>query len=225
MMFNQEQAKEFLDRLFKTIFENGEIECINDFYTPDVVGHFKQQTFGIEKIGRRVRLLDEFCREKMRFEILDHYVIDNFLIFSCRQVWLTPKDGRLCEAMVFGTYRIQDNRIKEAWIITESAEDSYEEVNEKFDEFLRQYELTAFGKKAFFQYMSDYEYFYNKEKVDLTKREQETLFYYLRGYSAKEIAREINISHRTVESYIAAIMQKAGVTCKAELRLKLFPEK
>ena len=149
----------------------------------------------------------------------------NFIIFSCRQVWLTPNEGKFCETMVFGTYRIENKKIREAWLITESKEENYFEINDKFERFLHQFELTSYGKKSFFQYMSDYEYFYQNAKIDLTQREQEVLFYYLRGYTAKEIAREMNISHRTIESYIAKVLEKTGSTCKAELRIKLFPEK
>ncbi len=51
----------------------------------------------------------------------------------------------------------------------------------------------------------------------LTKREMDCLHYTVRGFSAKRIARVLNISFRTVEEYIANIRFKFGASSKAEL--------
>lgn len=45
---------------------------------------------------------------------------------------------------------------------------------------------------------------------ELSKREKDCIFYLLRGFSMKEIARYLNISWRTVESYVNNIKFKWG---------------
>tara|TARA_R110000868_G_scaffold272378_1_gene531653 strand:- start:1177 stop:1911 length:735 start_codon:yes stop_codon:yes gene_type:complete len=64
----------------------------------------------------------------------------------------------------------------------------------------------------------------NKEKppvrvnnINLSKREFECLELTVRGYTAKRIAKELAISHRTVEEYITNIRVKAGAESKAAL--------
>ncbi|MHB1947212.1 MAG: LuxR C-terminal-related transcriptional regulator [Gammaproteobacteria bacterium] len=51
----------------------------------------------------------------------------------------------------------------------------------------------------------------------LTKREMECLHYTVIGYTAKRIARELNISFRTVQEYLTNIRIKFDVSSKAEL--------
>jgi len=54
-------------------------------------------------------------------------------------------------------------------------------------------------------------------KTYLTKREIECLQLTIKGYTAKRIARQLNISHRTVEEYLCNIRIKTGTSSKAEL--------
>lgn len=44
----------------------------------------------------------------------------------------------------------------------------------------------------------------------LTRREQEVMEYLIEGKAAKEIARELGISHRTCETHRARVMEKMG---------------
>lgn len=53
--------------------------------------------------------------------------------------------------------------------------------------------------------------------IKLTNRELECLKLTIKGYTAKRIAKELNISFRTVEEYIANIRHKTGASSKAEL--------
>lgn len=51
-------------------------------------------------------------------------------------------------------------------------------------------------------------------KIAITKREQECLHYTLQGMTAKEIARVLQISHRTVEIHLDNIRKKYGLSHK-----------
>ncbi|HEV2613222.1 MAG TPA: helix-turn-helix transcriptional regulator [Gammaproteobacteria bacterium] len=53
--------------------------------------------------------------------------------------------------------------------------------------------------------------------ISFTERQTECLYYLSRGYSAKDIARVLNISHRTIESFINQIKIKLHCTRKQEI--------
>ena len=51
----------------------------------------------------------------------------------------------------------------------------------------------------------------------LTKREMECLFWISKGYIAKEIAREMHISLRTVEGYVKIIRNKTNLYRRSQM--------
>ncbi len=55
------------------------------------------------------------------------------------------------------------------------------------------------------------------ELDQLTAREREVLRYIARGYAYKEIARELHISVKTVESHVSAVLRKLQLTSRYEL--------
>lgn len=58
----------------------------------------------------------------------------------------------------------------------------------------------------------------NSEKSHLiTKREEECLFWLSNGLTAKEIAREMKISHRTVEYHISHVRIKTNIQRRSHL--------
>ncbi len=57
----------------------------------------------------------------------------------------------------------------------------------------------------------------SRSPADLTPREIEVLLFLVRGYTNKEIASELVISVRTVESHRAHIIQKTGFSTRAAL--------
>jgi DNA-binding NarL/FixJ family response regulator len=57
----------------------------------------------------------------------------------------------------------------------------------------------------------------------LTATEQRVLAVVLRGLTNKEIAAELFVSSRTVESHVAAILRKTGATSRAKLRQDMAP--
>ena len=61
----------------------------------------------------------------------------------------------------------------------------------------------------------------NKEKkmniVKLSKQQQKCLYFLSCGMTYKEIAQEMNLSPRTVESYMVTVKKKTGLTCRSKL--------
>lgn len=58
--------------------------------------------------------------------------------------------------------------------------------------------------------------------VYLSRRETQCLQLYIKGKTAKEVARILRLSYRTVENYIRNIKIKMGVTKKSELIIKMM---
>ena len=58
------------------------------------------------------------------------------------------------------------------------------------------------------------------KKVRLTRRETQVLEYVIQGLSAKNIARILNISHRTVEKYIESLKFKYNCATRSILIYK-----
>lgn len=78
----------------------------------------------------------------------------------------------------------------------------------EFDYLLQELKITKF-------------YFPLKRKTFyLTKREAECLYYLVRAKTAKEIALLLNISPRTVESYIDTLKMKLECNSKIDLVLR-----
>ena len=59
-------------------------------------------------------------------------------------------------------------------------------------------------------------------KQKLTKRESEITQLIVNGFTCKEIARKLELSHRTIEVHKANLMKKLGVRSKAELTSKII---
>jgi PAS domain S-box-containing protein len=59
-------------------------------------------------------------------------------------------------------------------------------------------------------------------RTDLTAREREVAAYVIEGLTSKQMARELGISHRTVEIYRARLMRKYGAHTTADLVHRLM---
>ena len=53
----------------------------------------------------------------------------------------------------------------------------------------------------------------------MTAREQETAILLAKGYSNKEIARQLDITERTVKSHVGAMLEKLRVRDRLQLSL------
>jgi len=55
------------------------------------------------------------------------------------------------------------------------------------------------------------------ELDQLTPREAEVLRYIARGYAYKQVARQLNISVKTVETHVSAVLRKLQLSSRHEL--------
>lgn len=73
----------------------------------------------------------------------------------------------------------------------------------------------ALGQKSFI--IED-----NYPELSLSERETECFFYLLRGHSAKAVGTKLNLSVRTIESYLENIKNKLSCSSKTELIEKAY---
>lgn len=78
-------------------------------------------------------------------------------------------------------------------------------------------DLTQHQQNIHSQALPSFKIYAQDEKVSLTQREMECLFYSLRGKTAKEIGRLLNISQKTVEAHVEHIKHKFKCYSKPEL--------
>lgn len=81
--------------------------------------------------------------------------------------------------------------------------------------------MTALGYSSVFQKdkVKSSKGYLNFTNGCLTKRESDILKHIILGYSAKEIAKILNISFRTVESYMNSLKLKLHCNSKGEVIL------
>ncbi len=63
--------------------------------------------------------------------------------------------------------------------------------------------------------------FFEKE-IALSPREEECAYYTLMGYSAKEIAKKLDLSYRTIECYLSTLKQKLNCRKTSSLIVKML---
>ncbi len=221
-MYTLTEAKQFVDEVISNVWQNGLIDRIPEIYTEDVIGHFQEKEFYLVHIKARMKSLNDHALAR-QFVVQDLVVINDLIIFRMRQIWLSPVDGGLCESILVGIYRIRDKKICELWIMSDQEMDSYNETSENLTENVDRFQVTKREKASFLQQMTDYLNFKKVDSTKLSSVEMECLYYYLNGYTAKEVSKAMGISHRTVESYISNIKQKYHCSTRRELRLALFP--
>lgn len=78
------------------------------------------------------------------------------------------------------------------------------------------YEKTRY--ESFLSRISDHRFYLEElSGVHLSEREMQCLKAYIHGYSAKQIARNLALSPRTIEFYLANVKAKLGLRTKASL--------
>lgn len=90
------------------------------------------------------------------------------------------------------------------------------------DIFFRKDESGLFKTENTFSGSSNTVLAINGFSVEITKREMEALTQIFRGKTAKEAAKALSLSPRTIEDYIQRVREKTGLKSRSELFEKLF---
>lgn len=223
---NQELAEKFMHAVVLEVWERGAEELFDNYYHSDVIGHYCGQTFNFADIKNRL-IYNKMRYQDRKFYLNDIIAIsDSFVVARLRHTGIDIYYNKPYSADITGIYEIFEKRIKQFWLLADSVLDYYatpddlKNLNKSPEKLI----IEERDKKRFLEKLSDYRRFSKNQAVELTSREQECLYYFINGYTAKEIAKQLSLTYRTVQSYLARIKQKYGCTSKHELRQKLFPE-
>jgi len=219
--FNQAEARNFVSELMSEIFCKGKIERIKDFYHLDVIGHFNNENIYFSDIEQRVIALQKNTKN-FHAALEGCFVINELILFCVKQTWLNSKDDDFNDSTVFGLYRMKDRKVAEIWIILDRKVNSYKEINANYYQEMRLFSLEEKTKADFLRLLKSAQDSAKIDKSVLSRVEEECLYYYFHGFSAKETAIMMGISFRTVQTYIANIKERFNCNTKLELRKKLF---
>ena len=221
--FTREEAEKFVKQLLEEIFPRGKTDKLSDFYWPDVVGHYgDEEQFTFSDIEQRVQAIKKEAKQ-VHFVVQNVVLIDDLILFSCRQNWVNKTDNSFYDNLVFGVYRIKNKKISELWIVLNTPTVTYKEGNKNFIVAMQPFELNKKTKREFLEKLAIFQKNEPNKNLKLSKQEKECLYYYFHGFSAKETAQELMLSPRTIEVYLADIKERYACPTKRELRKHFFP--
>jgi DNA-binding CsgD family transcriptional regulator len=215
------EAKTFVKKLFEVIWKQGDASKFSDFYHDDVVGHYQDESFGFTEIKARLQALHRLS-EGRNFIFKDIIAIDELITFYMTQAWLIKDTTKMSISDVVGVYRMKAGKISEVWLMTEKAIGSYQTTTSKMSGYLDSHAQTPKNKDAFKHALDALLKLDTSYQVNLKPLEYDCLYYYLSGYTAKEIGRKLNLSHRTIEDYIVILKQKFHCHTRGQLRQLLL---
>lgn len=220
-LMSKKEAEKFVNDLMDTLFVKGKIDYIENFYTKDFFFYYRDESFNLQDIYKRVSAI-KANTTNFHFIIEDLFVIYDLIIFRVKQTWKTVGNKGVNETVVFGVYRIHNKKVAEAWFSMDLNTKSYADINRNFIENMRLFEINCRDKQFFLKRLAIIAEF--NKNFKFSKTEQECLYYYFHGFSAKETAQKIGLSFRTIQTYISQIKDRLGCKTKLSLRKKLFSE-
>lgn len=225
-MFSVQEAHSFFKELYLNIFINGKVDLLPNYYTSDFIGHSNSDLFDVEDIKNRVSVLHEYFRD-IKHEVKKIMISDRLVTISSVVSFAHKKNLKIYEISQFGTYLIHDGKIKESWLVFDNELGSYRQYNleslQDEADIMKPFEINQKNREKYIERIIAALKTINRG-ITLSARELECLYYYLSGYSAKETAEYMDISPRTVESYLVGIRNKFGCKNRIELRNILFPQ-
>ena len=192
---NIKQSTEFVKKMYSSIWRPCDHSQLSNYYSTDVIGYSGEVQINYNDIEQHIKNFKKQCKEI----IPDFHRILNAgdqvtVWFTQHPIGLNGEELFELETMV--TYEIIDNKIQKVWFAW--SVDASEFFNPQ-----------THPKKYSVKEPLD-----SLKKYGLSKRELDVLYYLIRRFSAKEIARNLNISPRTVESHIDQLKEKLNVTSK-----------
>ena len=92
---------------------------------------------------------------------------------------------------------------------------------DQFSEFTNLWDLT-FRQNNFIEQTLPATFYSLESKIQITPREKEVLFWYIKGKTSDETAKLLNVSRRTIERHFENLREKFGCFSKSQIALKLM---
>lgn len=210
------------ENLIKMIIEtygDGNLGRIADIFNDDFVGHIQNNKFGINEFINRL-LYARYRYKQVEFVLKDLITFENTIVVQLSQSGYDTLLDQFGQINVCITYRVVDNKISEQWLWSPSAIDYFATPEQgEINEILT---LELNNKIKFNEQINVIQRMHANKYEPLTARETECLYYYLNGFSLKEIAHCLHLSSRTIETHIGNIKSKYNCNTRSQLRAILF---
>ncbi len=221
-MMTNEQARDFIKARMDAIVVNCDEETIKKIYKPDVVVHLDGLSFGLREIINRVQFNREVFSQRS-YILREVIVAQDLLFFRVSQHLTHAKTQEVWQPDLLVVYRLEDESVAEVWFTSEHLINYVETPEQGLTRNISSSVLQS-AKERFFERIIEYPFLIHGERqqVTLLDIEKEILFYTSKGFTAKQIAKKISLSHRTIEDYLNRLKEKFDCTDKAQLRAKLL---
>lgn len=219
---SKETALSLCTELLEQVYSAGEFDRFQDFFSPEVLGHYQDETYYFETIVQNFKKL---CAETSvrKYTVLSHLFVGDILVLQFRILIELQHNKEVSEVIRMIAYRVVENRIVEQWVMVKEGGEHYQLDTEVLNHYFQSRTLQANSENRFWRLLRDYQDLFGAKKVSLSKQEARCLYFYLRGDSYKKIAETLNRSPRTVEDYINSVKAKYGCSTREQLKKAIFP--
>jgi DNA-binding CsgD family transcriptional regulator len=190
---NQHEAVQFIQNMYNSVWHPLDVEIFSKFYSSNVKGHSGETHINFNDIQKHINnLKNKYAQLNPDFHRILCAGNQITAWFTQHAIDYNGDEVMALETMV--TYEVRDNQIQQFWFMWDvNASDFFNESThpEKFQKQDNQL-----------------------NKQNLTGRERDTLYYLIRHFNQKEIARALDLSPRTIESYIDSLKSKFNVNSK-----------
>lgn len=224
-ILSQEEAYAFVKKIVDGI-STADIKSISEHYDENSIVHFGEVNLTYADIIKRTHYIQENYID-LRHILLNAICFDNFIVANDLQFYQNKKNKQINRVDLTLVYRLTSTlKIAEAWLMS-NVDYNYKADIHEDDELLNVQQGLARTSRQ--NILNDFKYTINQRlkedypNITFTDREMETLFYTLVGYTSKEVGKQLDLSHRTIESYLDVIKEKLGCNSKSEIRTALIP--
>jgi DNA-binding CsgD family transcriptional regulator len=215
-----QQAK--IEKVLEVVWGRAPIQDLAGYFAEDVVIHYEGESFGYQELFKRAKRYKAITSNP-KIKILGCMQADEVLLVKARQLCQLTATNDLCEFSITGSFQIQDEKITRFWLMGGGVLQGEQYSTTALNDVLQPLKLQNAIRQRFWWLVKYYQEMYGTKRVELTPREAECLFGFVKGESAKEMALEMGISPRTVETHILHVKSKYGCFTKQELKQAIFP--
>lgn len=114
---NKQQAYQFVNDAIDAIFIQSDVDALENFYHSDASIHVGEDEYSVNQIKQRINFINS-TYENRQAELHDVAVVDNAIVFQVRQTAIDKRNQSPVDLMLTGTYKLKDNKVTEAWLLT-----------------------------------------------------------------------------------------------------------
>lgn len=214
-------VREFLQEMFDTLYTHRHYRRMGEFYAANFMGHFYEDDFDFDDAVLRLKYLHAHYKN-INVIIDDCIVLGDHAYVLIHTISYNLHRNESTYMIYANVYKFADGLIQEYWVMApKPGQLDYRSGDSALPPVLPTSVFKDDVRIRFIELLDSHNVIC-ENVIELSDLEKECLYYFLHGYSAKEIAPVLGYSYRTVEGYISVIKEKFGCSRRSELRRLLF---